>query len=104
MATEVEWCSVKVTVSRASHLLQVAKEAAASRKRSGDALSYAVALAAVISVESPFVHIDGIMVRLQPLQTTWAISCLTGEMGWTHESVYCSLTALSWHAGEGGGE
>jgi hypothetical protein len=52
---------------RRQHLLQVAKEAAASRKRSGDALSYAVALAAVISVESPFVHIDGIMVRLQPL-------------------------------------
>ncbi|EIE25583.1 P-loop containing nucleoside triphosphate hydrolase protein [Coccomyxa subellipsoidea C-169] len=38
----------------------VAKETSASKKRSGGALTYAVALAAIISVESPFVHIDGI--------------------------------------------
>ncbi len=44
-------------------LLQVAKETSASKKRSGGALTYAVALAAIISVESPFVHIDGIAVR-----------------------------------------
>ncbi len=42
---------------------QVAKEAVASKKRSKEAVAYAVALAAIISVESPFVHIDGITVR-----------------------------------------
>ncbi|CAL8464255.1 g3790 [Coccomyxa elongata] len=44
-------------------ILQVAQEAAASKKRSKEAVAYAVALAAIISVESPFVHIDGITAR-----------------------------------------
>lgn len=49
-----------------SHIVQVVKESesAASKKRSGDEVVYAVALAAIITVESPFIHIETIMVML----------------------------------------
>lgn len=55
-------CIVKDIVT-GDCVAKVAQEAAASKKRSKEAVAYAVALAAIISVESPFVHIDGITVR-----------------------------------------
>ena len=41
----------------------MAEEASSSRKAARRALAHAVALAAVMSVDSPFVHIDSITVR-----------------------------------------
>ncbi len=41
----------------------MAEEASGPKKAARRALAHAVALAAIMSVDSPFVHIDGIAVR-----------------------------------------